>query len=96
MIDPYRALGIAPGADDEAVRQAYLAAIRDCPPERDRQRFERIRSAYEAVRDTRRRLAHELFHAEAPTVADVLEWVLADSAPKRPELSRLLRVLEGR
>jgi len=96
MIDPYRTLGILPSADDEAVRHAYLEAIRRCPPERDPQRFERIRAAFEAVRDTRRRLAHELFHAEPPTAADVLEWMLADSTRHRPDLSRLLRFLEGR
>ena len=36
MTDPYRLLGVPETADDEAIRAAYLAAIRACPPERDR------------------------------------------------------------
>jgi curved DNA-binding protein CbpA len=97
MIDPFRILGLSPQADDQAIRHAYLEAIRQCPPERDPQRFERIRAAYEAVRDKRRRLVHELFHVERPTAADVLEWILTEAAtPKRPELSHLLQVLGGR
>jgi DnaJ-class molecular chaperone len=61
MIDPYRVLGVDLTASDEAIRAAYLAAIRESPPERDRERFESVREAYEAISNQRRRLAHELF-----------------------------------
>jgi curved DNA-binding protein CbpA len=54
MIDPYRVLGVEPEASDEAIRAAYLAAIRQSPPERDRERFANVREAYEAISDQRR------------------------------------------
>ena len=58
---PYRVLGVDLSADDETIRAAYLAAIRESPPERDRERFESVRAAYETIADPRRRIAHSLF-----------------------------------
>ena len=49
MTDPYRLLGVPDTADDDTIRAAYLAAIRACPPERDRKRFEQVRAAYESI-----------------------------------------------
>jgi curved DNA-binding protein CbpA len=60
-VNPFAVLGIDPTADDEAVRAAYLAAVRRSPPDRDPEGFRRIREAYEAVRDGERRLALRLF-----------------------------------
>ncbi|MEF8748719.1 MAG: DnaJ domain-containing protein [Candidatus Accumulibacter propinquus] len=93
MIDPYRVLGVEPAANDEVIRAAYLAAIRDSPPERDRQRFESVRTAYEAIRDHRRRVAHSLFDCSPPNVEDLLSAVSSDFEPRPPNERRLLRVL---
>jgi curved DNA-binding protein CbpA len=93
MTDPYRLLGVPDTADDEAIRTAYLAAIRACPPERDRQRFEAVRAAYESIATERERLAHALFDATAPTVQEVIEILSADWRPARPDLPRLRRIL---
>lgn len=93
MIDPYRVLGVDRQASDEAIRAAYLAAIRESPPERDSQRFERVRAAYEAVCDQRRRLAHELFDVSSPGVDDVFSALSADFTPRLPSEQRLLRLL---
>jgi curved DNA-binding protein CbpA len=72
-MNPFAALGLDEGADDEAVRAAYLLAIRRCPPDRDPQGFRRIREAYEAIRDEERRLALRLF---GPPPLDRLEALL--------------------
>jgi curved DNA-binding protein CbpA len=96
MIDPYRVLGLDSEADDEAIRRAYLEAVRRHPPERDPERFERIRAAYDAVRDRRRRISHALFDREQPTVEDVLECLPSTDPPPRPDLDQLLAVLGGR
>jgi curved DNA-binding protein CbpA len=96
MIDPYRVLGVAMSADDETIRSAYLAAIRDCPPERDRERFERVRAAYEEVSDARRRLAHALFDVSEPSLEDLLAAVSDDFQPRRPDEGRLRRLLGGK
>ena len=93
MIDPYRVLGVQPEASDEAIRAAYLAAIRESPPERDRERFEKVREAYEAISDQRCRLAHELFDHSEPSVDDLLSAVSSDFAPRCPSERQLLRVL---
>jgi curved DNA-binding protein CbpA len=60
-MDPFAVLGIEETADDEAVRAAYLRALRASPPDHDPEGFRRIRAAYEALRDTESRLALRLF-----------------------------------
>jgi curved DNA-binding protein CbpA len=96
MTDPYRLLRVAATADDETIRLAYLAAIRDCPPERDRQHFEQVRAAYEAIASARARLSHALFDTTAPTQEDVLEAVADRFQPRLATEQRLLRVLGGK
>jgi len=93
MIDPYRVLGVTAGADDASIRTAYLAAIRACPPERDAARFERIRAAFEAISDARRRRFHAIFDVSPPTPADLLHAVDGDFVPARPTLQVLQRLL---
>ena len=88
MIDPYRVLGVDLTADDEAIRES--------PPERDRERFESVRTAYEAVRDQRRRIAHELFDLSLPSVEDVLSAISSDLVPQPPTWRRVMRVLGGK
>ena len=60
-MDPFAVLGLDETADDEAVRGAYVRALRVSPPDRDPEGFRRIRAAYEALRDTESRLALRLF-----------------------------------
>ena len=73
MSDPYLALRITREADDDAIRAAYLAAIKACPPERDLRRFQTIRAAYELIRTRKDRLRFDLFDTSAPTVGELLE-----------------------
>ena len=96
MTDPYRTLGVAPDAGDEAIRAAYLAAVRACPPERDAARFERVRAAFEAIGSERARLAHRLFDTTVPSPDDVLAAVVALPQAPRLDPARLLRVLAGK
>jgi DnaJ-class molecular chaperone len=59
--DPFALLGLDEAANDEMIREAYLAAIRISPPDRDPEGFRRIRDAYEQLRDPEKRLALRLF-----------------------------------
>ncbi len=93
MTDPYRLLGVPTTADDETIRLAYLAALRACPPERDRHRFEQLRAAYEAIASAQARLSHVLFDTTTPTPEDVLDALSATFQPRRPSEQRLRRVL---
>jgi len=44
-------LGVDASATDEQVRAAYLAKVREHPPDRDPEAFERVRDAYDQLRD---------------------------------------------
>jgi len=69
--DPREILGVAPNAGDEEIRAAYLRKVKENPPDRAPAAFERIRDAYEILRDPRRRALHLLLSAdpEAPLVS---------------------------
>ena len=95
MTDPYRQLGVSAGAGDAEIRAAYLAAVRESPPERDRQRFEQVRAAYEAIADAPRRLALALFDSHAPTAGELVEALGAEWRAAPPQAATLLRVLGG-
>jgi len=53
--DPRQVLGIPPEAGDEEIRAAYLRKVKEFPPDRAPQEFEKVRDAYETLRDPRRR-----------------------------------------
>lgn len=96
MSDPYLILGLARDADDETVHAAYLRAVKACPPERDPQRFEVLRAAYEALRTRRERLAHDLFDVTPPTLSDVLDKAAPVGEPRRPGREVVNALLRGR
>jgi len=70
-------LGLDESADDAAVRAAYLAAVRAHPPDRDPIGFQKIREAYDTIRDADRRLELRLF---GPPPLERLE-ALVDAFP---------------
>jgi curved DNA-binding protein CbpA len=47
--DPFRALGLAPTLDAQAIRRAYFAAVQRVPPHLDPAGFRRVRTAYERL-----------------------------------------------
>lgn len=53
--DPREILGVTPQAGDEEIRAAYLRKVKEHPPDRSPAEFERVRDAYELLRDPRRR-----------------------------------------
>ena len=48
-------LGVSADAADEEIRAAYLRKVKEHPPDRSPEEFERIRDAYEVLRDPKRR-----------------------------------------
>jgi len=52
---PYSVLGLPEGASDTDIRDAYLRKVKEFPPDRDPQGFERVRDAYEYLRDPKTR-----------------------------------------
>jgi curved DNA-binding protein CbpA len=70
--DPYAVLGLGPGAEDEQIRAAYLAKLKQFPPDRSPAEFEQIRDAYDLLRDRRRRAQHTLFSVNPEARLDSL------------------------
>jgi curved DNA-binding protein CbpA len=95
MSDPYLTLGVRDDADNAAIQQAYLDGVRRFPADRDPERFQAIRAAYEQLRDTRARLAYGLFHAEPPTPAELVQRLTRDARPGRPTLEQMQAALRG-
>lgn len=95
MSDPYQTLGVTPEDGDEAIHDAYLNAIKACPPERDPARFEAVRAAYETLRTRRDRLALALFDATPPTPAELLDRAAPLQPPRRPPLALVQALLRA-
>lgn len=63
IADPFVVLGVAEDAGDEAIKGRYLAMVRAFPPDREPERFQAYRRAYEAIRDARERAQLRLLHS---------------------------------
>jgi hypothetical protein len=61
--DPFVVLGVDETADDEAIKRRYLALVRAWPPDREPEKFQALRRAYEAVSGPRQRLEWKLLHS---------------------------------
>lgn len=62
--NPRQILGVGPEAGDEEIRAAYLAKVKEFPPDRSPREFEQVRDAYELLRDARRRTRHMLLSTD--------------------------------
>jgi curved DNA-binding protein CbpA len=73
--DPRAVLGVVADATDEQIRAAYLRRVKEFPPDRNPVEFERVRDAYELLRDRRQRIRHFLFaiDPQAPVESVVLD-----------------------
>jgi curved DNA-binding protein CbpA len=80
-MDPTEVLGISQNATDEDIRAAYLLKVRECPPDRSPEQFEKIRDAYEILRDPRRRVRHRLFSVDPG--APLVSLSAGDARPRR-------------
>jgi curved DNA-binding protein CbpA len=71
MIDPHQVLGVSPDAGEEDLRAAYVRKVKEYPPDRSPEEFERIRDAYDNLRDPRKRMRDRLLAADpmAPLVS---------------------------
>lgn len=70
---PAAILGVSEDATEDEIRKAYLRGVKEHPPERDAEKFEKVRDAYRILRDPRNRIRHWILSAdpEAP-VASIL------------------------
>lgn len=54
-MNPYEILGISVNASEQEIRAAYLHKVKEFPPDKSPQDFERVRDAFEALHDPRKR-----------------------------------------
>lgn len=95
MSDPYLTLGVPLNADDASIHTAYLAAIKQNPPERDVSRFEAIRNAYEAIRNRKARLIHAMFDSTLPTHTELLDKAAPIQETLRPKFEMFAALMQG-
>jgi curved DNA-binding protein CbpA len=79
--DPYEVLGVAPSADDAAIRARYLALTQQYSPERQPKEFAAVRAAYDAVKSLDDRVQHRLFPEPEP---DAIQAILEELACQTP------------
>lgn len=63
-MDPTEVLGVGQDAGEEEIRAAYVRKVKEHPPDRSPEEFERIRDAYDSLRDPRRRMRDRLLSAD--------------------------------
>ncbi|MDB6171046.1 MAG: molecular chaperone DnaJ [Chthoniobacteraceae bacterium] len=85
-MNPFLILRLSPDATDADIRRAYLDGIRQCPPERDAERFQAISQAYEQIRDESKRLQYRLFDMTSPgmTLGEVVQKYCVAVSPPKP------------
>ena len=79
-MDARRILGVESNAGDDEIRAAYLNKVKEFPPDRAPEEFERIRDAYETLRDPRKR-ARAMFSGGEP-VGPVVSLIEGRRAPR--------------
>jgi curved DNA-binding protein CbpA len=79
-MDARRILGVESNARDEEIRAAYLSKVKEFPPDRAPAEFEKIRDAYETLRDPRKR-ARAMFSA-GESGAPLVSLIEGRSAPR--------------
>lgn len=95
MTDPHLELSLAADADDDAIRRRYLELVKQFSPERDPERFARIRRAYESLRDLETRLRYRLFEAgKNETIDAILEDLACRTNRRRLSLQALLSMVQ--
>lgn len=89
MKTPFEILELDESAEDEAIKKAYLAKVRDFPPERDGQAFQLIRQAYECIQTEKERIRYKLFNRDIPDVSLLTAKALLAKDIQRPD-SRIM------
>lgn len=93
--DPFMLLGVDESADDEAIKRRYLALVRAWPPDREPEKFQALRQAYEAVSTPRQRLEWKLLHTSTAALSRLKLHCLAAPAAevRRPSQATMNALL---
>lgn len=89
MADPYSVLGLPADPTDADVRAAYLAKVREFPPEQHPERAAAVRVAYEKLKTLDARARHRLFGGDDDLDA-IIQEVRCPTPRHRYTLDQLL------
>ena len=99
MKNPYLVLGLwemKENLSDEQVKKAYLQLVQQHTPDRDPERFQQIRSAYEQLQTHKKRLQYGLFDTTLADRDDLVVALLPKNELQRPDLQTLQNILRER
>src|SRR5260221_13817771 len=77
--DPFVTLGVPEEAGNEEIKRRYLGLVRAYPPDREPERFQLYRAAYEAIGDERMRLEAKLLRTNQAALSRLKTYYLASA-----------------
>ena len=93
MKTPYEILGISEDCNNDTVKKGYLGMVKQFPPERFPDDFQRIRNAYEKIKTEKDRVALELFDKTLPDPKELIRELKRFSPENRPDEQTLQELL---
>ena len=66
-------LGVPPNASEDEIRAAYLLKVREFPPDRAPEEFERVRDSYDTLRNPRKRARSLLLAPDFGPLASLVD-----------------------
>ncbi|MGH8550678.1 MAG: hypothetical protein ACRERU_19160 [Methylococcales bacterium] len=94
MINPFELLKVPESPCDAEIRAAYLARVREFPPERTPQQFQAIREAYDRIKTEKARIAYlYLDHPEIDAEAICRALLGSSQDPGRPSERQFIEML---
>ncbi len=93
--NPFTTLGVDENAGDDEIRRRYLELVRAWPPDREPEKFQALRQAYEAVSGPRQRLEWKLLHTSTSALSRLKLHCLADpdAQQRRPTEAAMTALL---
>ena len=95
MKSAYTILGVNETSTDDNIKQAYLDAVRNNPPDRDAVKFREIRTAYESIATHKDRLRYELFDTSTPDSIEIAELVMQQGRSNKNISEKVFRRILG-
>lgn len=95
MQTPYEILGVITDANDAEIKQAYLQQVKQNPPDRNQDKFQRIHEAYNAIKDHTSRLKYELFTLPSTDFNAVIDRALSSDKLPVVDAQAFAQVLQA-
>mgnify|MGYP006116512805 CR=1 FL=1 len=89
--NPYLVLNVPENSHDENIRLAYQKKVKEFPPEKNAQEFQRITEAYELIRDEVKRARLRLFFRDIDSSEPFIALIPQSSQRRRLPFSNWLQ-----